>query len=78
MMDYKANIGDVDTETEGVRRNHDFHLSARKPFQPSGFAFAFSVVEFCVKTLLAEVMVQLFHVFYRIAVDDDTLAFVLA
>ena len=31
-----------------------------------------------VATLLAEVMVQLFHVFYRIAVDDDTLAFVLA
>ena len=78
MVDNEPNIGNIDTQTKGVRGHHHLYLSAGETLQTGRLVFALAVVKLGLKTLLAQVSAQLFHAVDSVSVDDDTLALMLS
>ena len=78
MVDNKPDVGDVYTESKGVGGHHHLNFSASETLQTGRLVLALAVIKLGLKTLLAQVSVQLFHAIDSIGVDDDTLALVLA
>lgn len=60
MVDNKPNIGNIDTQTEGVGGHHHLNFSAGEALQTDRLILALAVIKLGLKTLLAQVSVQLF------------------
>ena len=78
MVDNKPNVRDIDTQTEGIRGHHHLYLSTGETLQTGRLVLALAVIKLGLKTLLAQVSMQLFHAVDSIGVDNDTLALVLS
>ena len=60
MVNNEPNIGNVYTQTEGVRGHHHLYLSAGETLQTGRLVLAFAVIELRLKSLPAQVSAQLF------------------
>ena len=78
MVNNEPNIGNVYTQTEGVRGHHHLYLSAGETLQTGRLVLAFAVIELRLKSLPAQVSAQLFHAVDGVGVNDDAIALVLS
>ena len=78
MVDNKPNVGNVYTQSEGIRGHHHLYLSASETIQTGRLVLALAVIKLGLKTLLAQVSVQLFHAVDGVSVYNDAIALVLS
>ena len=78
MVDNEPNVGNIDTQTEGVGGHHHLYLSACKVLQTGRLVLTFAVVKLRLKTLFAQVSAQLFHAVDGGSVYNDAIALVLS